>query len=144
MTKWFARALFVVACGVLAGCGSNSDLPLVPVSGRITFGGGPCPKPGTVVFVQAPGSGVAGLPGRPGRAPFGTDGKFTVTSFQEGDGLLPGRYRVNIECVNGVPGPDTPWDKISFVPSDYRPDELVVKEGQDAMEVNYDVPPKKK
>ncbi|HEY4235368.1 MAG TPA: hypothetical protein VGM76_18190, partial [Lacipirellulaceae bacterium] len=110
----------------------------------ITFGGGPTPHDGSIVFVQEPGSGMPGLPNRPGHASFSTDGKFAATTFKPEDGLLPGKYRVNIECVNGVPGPDSPWDKISFVPADYQPPELVVTEGQPAIEMNYDVPAKKK
>jgi hypothetical protein len=129
--------------GALVGCG-GSELPLVPVSGRITFNGGPCPKGGSILFVPGAGAGKEGLPNRPGRATFDVDGKFVATSYQEGDGLLPGRYQVNVECVNGVPGPTTPWDSISYVPANYHPDELVVEEGQDAIVLKYDVPPKKK
>jgi hypothetical protein len=35
---------------------------------------------------------------------------------------------------------------ITFIPLDYRPDDLVIEEGQDSVVVNYDVPlnPKKK
>jgi len=128
---------------VLAGCG-GSGRPLVPVSGQITFNGGPCPKAGAISFVPNAGSDASGTPARVGQARFGTDGRFVVTSFQEGDGLLPGKYRVNIECVNGVPSPSTPWESISYVPADYQPDDLVVEEGKGALKVTYDVPPKKK
>lgn len=131
-----------LAVGTLAGCGGN-DLPLVPVSGTVTFDGGPCPAVGNVNFT--PIEVAPGLPKRPGSGRFREDGKFVVTSFKEGDGLLPGRYRVAITCFSGLPdrsSPD-PFGAVSYVPDDYRPVELVVEEGDDPITVNYDVPPKK-
>jgi hypothetical protein len=123
------------------GCG-GSDLPLVPVKGQVTFAGGPCPAPGRISFSPAAGSGAVS---RPAWAKFDTDGKYAATSFREGDGLLPGHYRISISCYIGIPDPRNPnsADDINLVPSDYRPDDLVVEEGQKAIEVNYDVPPKK-
>lgn len=143
MKVGFLFAWLAAAAVLSVGC-SGSGLPLVPVSGKVTFNGGPCPKAGTIAFIPASDAGVPGLPHRAGRATYDVDGKFTVTSFKEGDGLLPGRYRVDVECVNGIPSATTPWEQISFVPTDYKPPELVVEEGQSAIEVNYDVPPKKK
>ena len=136
-------SLLGFACISSLGCGRDG-LPLVPVSGRVTFNGGPCPKNGTILFVQVPGTGIAGLPNRPARAAFGTDGKYEATSFTPGDGILPGRYQVAVSCMDGEPGPDRPREQISFVPSDYRADELVVEEGQSAVGVNLDVPLKEK
>lgn len=136
--------IFAAAIGMLAGCGSGRDLPLVPVTGIVTFSGGPPPKEGRVIFSQLPGTERKGLPNRPGRASFGTDGKFVAMTFEPGDGLLPGKYSVRVECVDGVPGPATPWDTISFVPSSYQPPELVVEEGKGTIEVSYDVPPNPK
>lgn len=144
MKHWTLQVVWVVACSVLAGCGSGSDFPLVPINGVVTFSGGPPPKEGRVSFSQLPGTGIEGLPNRPGRANFGIDGKFVATTFESGDGLLPGKYDVRIECVDGVPGPGTPWDAISFVPSDYQPPNLVVEQGKGAIEVSYDVPPNPK
>jgi len=141
MKQWVLCVVLATVCGMFVGCGSGSSLPLVPVSGVVTFSGGPPPKEGLVVFSQLPGSGVKGLPNRPGRATFGADGKFVATTFQPGDGLLPGKYQVRVECVDGVPEVNIPWDAISFVPSTYQPPELVVEEGKGPIEVSYDVPP---
>jgi len=143
MTRLIWIALLGIAGSCSVGCGGDR-LPLVPVSGRVTFDGGPCPRNGTILFVQVPGTGVAGMPNRPARAAFGTDGRFAATSFTDADGLLPGRYQVTVSCLDGEPGPDRPREQISFVPLDYRPEELVVAAGQGAIEVNFDVPPKKK
>jgi hypothetical protein len=146
MRLWLLFAFSSSSCWAFAGCGGSHDLPLVPVSGTVTFEGGPAPAPGTLSFSQSPGSGVPGLPSRPGRASFDADGKFAVTTFQEGDGLLPGTYRVTIVCLDGEPGGARPREMITFIPLDYRPDDLVIEEGQDSVVVNYDVPlnPKKK
>ena len=142
-----ATALVLVGacCGGLSGCGSGSgsDLPLVPVSGRVTFEGGPPPAGGKVTFVQVSGSGLAGMPNRPAQAGFGTDGYFAATSFEKGDGLLPGRYIATVICMDGEPTDTRPFEKITYVPLDYKAEELVVEEGQNAIEVNYNVPLKK-
>ena len=141
MKYWVSWTILVTVIGVHAGCSGGNDMPLVPVSGVVTFSGGPPPKEGRVIFSQLSGTGIKGLPNRPGRASFKSDGKFVAMTFEQGDGLLPGKYNVRVECVDGVPGPTTPWDSISFVPSTYQPPELVVEKGKGPVEVSYDVPP---
>ena len=127
----------------LVGCG-GSDLPLVPVSGELTFHGEPPPAPGSINFVMVRGSGMSGLPDRSGSATFGADGKFEVSSFKKGDGLLPGKYTAKIVCFVGTPSEADPssYERLSRVPQDYYP-ELVVEKGSAPMHVKYDVPPKK-
>jgi len=86
-------AAFALFCAV--GCGS--DLPrVIPCQGTVTFDGGPCPKPGTLYFTPiepAPGYSM-----RPATGHFDVDGHFTATTFEPGDGLIPGRYKVGVEC----------------------------------------------
>jgi hypothetical protein len=134
-----------MACVVLAavaGCGGNA-LSLVPVSGKVTFSGGPCPAAGNVGFT--PIEVEPGLPRRPGSGQFREDGTFQVTSFKKGDGLVPGRYRVTVMCFSGLPDPTSrdPWGDVSYVPKDFQAPELVVQKRGDAVEVTYDVPLKK-
>lgn len=90
------------------------------------------------------GTGLSGLPDRPGSATFGTNGKFVVSSYKSGDGLLPGKYTAKITCWVGTPNERIPSSYIDLdrVPQDYRP-ELVVEKGSGPMEIDYDVPPKK-
>jgi len=137
------RIAVAMAMTTIVGCRDGSDLPLVPVSGRVTFDGGPCPAEGSVTFM--PVKVAPGLPRRPGIGKFKSDGRFVATSFHEGDGLLPGRYTVGITCYQGLPDPKSPdpFGDINFVPSDYRPDDLVVDAEGEPIEVNYNVPPKK-
>jgi hypothetical protein len=145
MTKWVSCVILATVCGMAVGCGSGgSSMPLVPVSGEVTFGGGLPPKSGTMSFSQIAGTGIKGLPNRPGRAEFGDDGRFTTTTFQPGDGLLPGKYQVRIECMDGIPDYGVSWETVSFVPLDFQPPELVVEEGKGPIEVSYDVPPNPK
>lgn len=125
----------------LLGCSGGDELPLVPVSGVVTFAGGPCPKPGNISF--SPVRVEEGVPRRPGRARFAEDGSYAATSFQEGDGLLPGTYTVLISCYEREPTSDDPrsYERFNLVPPDYRP-ELVVERSSGPIEVNFDVPPK--
>jgi hypothetical protein len=115
---------------------------MTKVSGKVSFNGAPPPKPGRLAFNVVPGTEREGLPDRPGSATFGEDGEFTVTSFKDGDGLLPGTYKVTIICVSGLPGQTTSFDQVSLVPADWTPEELVIKGDELPVKVEYDVPPK--
>lgn len=84
-----------VCCLALSGCGSDAP-EMVPVEGRVTLDGGPWPQPGMVFFT--PLQPADGLPRRPGLGRFDTDGEFTVTTRTPGDGLIPGTYRIAVEC----------------------------------------------
>ena len=101
---------------LLPGCGSGGP-ERVPVRGRITFNGGEWPAPGSLYFV--PIAPANGYPQKPGSAPFDVDGKFIAETLQSGDGLVPGRYQVGVNCwaepyrMGGPP-------RKSHVPVEYR------------------------
>jgi hypothetical protein len=137
----FRLAVASIVCLLLAGC-SDQGMSTTKVSGRILFNGGPPPEAGTIAFSLVPGTGVEGLPYRPGSAPFGKDGNFVVNSFGNGDGLLPGTYRVRITCLSGPPSMG-PLEQLSYVPLDWMPDELVITGNEGSVTADYDVPPKK-
>jgi hypothetical protein len=130
-------ALAVLEVGVL-GCNTGSDKPLVPVRGRVTYGGGDWPMPGTIIFT--PIESLGPTPARPGSARFGPDGKFIVGSYKPEDGLMPGRYVVTVSCFD--PGLQIPQSEAEYVPKDFDADELIIKAGQDPVELNFDVPKK--
>jgi hypothetical protein len=137
------RRLFALAMlGLfLAGCGRN--LPdLVAVSGQVRFAGGPPPAAGVVHFQPLESGGQAT---RPAMGRFDIDGRFQVESFSGAKGLIPGRYRVRIECLSRQPAPiPGDYEKASYVPADYQPPELVVEKGQSRIDdLIYDVPLKK-
>ncbi|MFM7207045.1 MAG: hypothetical protein ACKO4T_10300 [Planctomycetaceae bacterium] len=97
-------ALVLIA---IAGCGPKRPAT-VPVRGTVTLDGKPVAS-ATVLF--QPPQGV------PGRAITGGDGGFTLTTFIDGDGAIPGRHRVAVtkftitgltESEGGVSGAATP------------------------------------
>jgi hypothetical protein len=120
------------------GC-SGDDKPLVPVTGQVTYGGGDWPMPGYITFtpLKSPGD----TPARPGAGRFGPDGNFVVGSYRPGDGLMPGRYAISVSCFDA--NTTKPRYEAEFVPKGFKPEELVIEKGQDAVELNFDVPKKK-
>lgn len=127
---------------LLAGCDAK-ETSVVPVSGKVTFAGGACPKPGTITF--SPKSVAEGHPRRPGTASFNEDGAYVASSFGQGDGLVPGVYTASISCWNGKPSGDDPgsFERLNLVPADYRP-EVTVEIESGEVTADFDVPPKKK
>jgi hypothetical protein len=106
------------------------------VRGTVTFDNGPPPAEGAVFF--APIAAEKGYPRRPARARFGRDGTFAATSFEPGDGLVPGEYRVSVECWKVVPSMGGPG--VSYVGSSFAPENLVVNVDQRRVDWNLDVP----
>jgi hypothetical protein len=134
--------MFAALCSAVAGC-SDNGLPLVPVTGTVTFSGGPPPKAGTVTFT--PVAIEPGLPNRPGNAAFDTDGRFQVTSFKKNDGLIPGTYHAIVSCWQGTPSSSDPssFERLNYVPAAFSPDPVVVSADVGSVEVTIDVPKKK-
>ena len=136
--------LLLAAWGLLLlfGCG-DSGPEMVPVRGKVTFGGGDWPKPGILYFnIDRP---AEGLPGRPAMGRFGTDGHLTVSTFSEGDGLIPGYYKIGVECWEVPPSMDSPKAAKSYVPDSYPSAaasglEVTVVRGQSVVEVDFDIP----
>ena len=130
-----------LAAFVAAGCGEKSSL--VPVKGTVRFDGGHPPKAGRLTF--GPTKAAEGFSERPGQAAFDTEGKFEVTSYKPGDGLTPGAYRVNVMCVEHEPQPvPGGLEAVSYVGPGYKAVEVVVAAGSGPMELNIDVPLKKR
>jgi len=144
MNSGFSNARGVVAVALLSsvlapvsGCW-RSGVETVGVRGRITFNGGPCPTAGAVFFTPISTSGD--LPARPASGQFDTDGEFTISSFKQGDGLVPGTYRARIVCWQKPPDPVV-GGGVSYVPASYKPPDLVIEPGtRSTVEVTYDVP----
>jgi hypothetical protein len=128
----------------VAGCGSRFP-ETVAVSGRITLDGGDWPAEGEIRFL--PVAVDEGRPRRPGSGKFDPSGRFTVKSWEEKAGLVPGTYRVSVECwkvpptqMGGMAGPAP----VSYVPAAYQapgttPLEVVVPRDKDSLELLLDV-----
>jgi hypothetical protein len=83
-------ASFVAILAVI-GCGDSSGLEKrYPVSGNVTYKGQPVPK-GNVFFVP-----VDSTKGRSAGGEISEDGSYTLTTAEEGDGALPGEYKVSV------------------------------------------------
>ena len=96
------RLLLICLLLVAVGCGNEHGT--VKVSGSVTVGGSSPPGPGTITFtVVEPASG---FPNRPAMAKFDEDGSYAATSYEPGDGLLPGKYQVAVECYETPPNMD--------------------------------------
>jgi len=119
------------------GCGPAGP-NLVPVRGKVTYGGGPWPKPGTITFTGGQ---------RPASAEFDAEGNFTVMSFDKQKGLTAGKYKVAIECWDVPPSMDKPGAEKSFVPQKFRNPstsglEIVVEPGKPITDLKFEIPKK--
>ncbi|MGD9126567.1 MAG: hypothetical protein PVH19_04235 [Planctomycetia bacterium] len=137
MRYFFCFALVAV---LFCGCGPSRP-KTVPVHGKVTYFGGEWPSPGMLYF--APKESAEGFPLRPASAELAKDGTFTVSSFEEGDGLLPGKYVVTIECWKVAPTMRNP-NPSSAVPRKYQSQEtsdfiVDVSEDQSSIEITFDV-----
>jgi len=124
-------------CLLVGGCGEDGP-ETIAVRGRVTFSGGPCPGGGTLYFT--PVAAAEGMPLRPAVADFDADGQFAVTSFTDGDGLVPGEYTVRIVCWKKRPqGYNQPGE--NSVPPNFKPENLIIESGtRGVVKVDYDIP----
>ena len=130
-----ACAALVLPWLALGGC--RDPVGRVPVSGKITYGGGPWPTAGVLYF--KPLEPAAGFPQLTGIAHFDPSGTFTVESTGHERGLVPGRYAVQVECWETPPNMEGKPVK-SHVPAGYRLPDLTVEAGAASKSVSFDVP----
>lgn len=132
---WFVP---LVVCGLLStGCGSE-QLPTIPVSGKVTFDGGPPPAAGSVQFL--PLQPAQGMPRRPGTGSFDLSGEFVAASFNDRDGLVPGTYRVVVQCWRQPPGSEGE-PGVSYIADGHTLPDLTLRADDGVPpELQYDVP----
>lgn len=147
--KFAIGSLGLILLGVSAlGCGSDRGIPMVAVAGQIRFEGAPPPATGKLIFSPlepAPGSspGAEGKwAARPGEADFDEQGNFCVTSFEEGDGLVPGSYLVTVLCYRETPTLANA-ESVSYVPRDFRHQVDIDANGPSSVNLEIEVPLKK-
>lgn len=93
---------YVIPLCLLVGfAGCDNPHGTVRVSGLVTVDGAPPPGNGTLTFTVV--EPAEGFPNRPAMAKFDTDGKYEATSFKPGDGLIPGTYKIGVECYETPP-----------------------------------------
>ena len=132
-------ALFV-ALALVAGCGSDGP-KCVRVSGKVTLDGGPVPGPGFIYFTTD-GTGKETI-SRPGTAEFDAEGNYRAQTFEPGDGLLPGKYLLRVDCWKSPPNM-AGKPVVSFLPQRYQNAatsklELTVESGSKPITHNIDL-----
>ena len=106
------RAVVVVSVVWLVhpGCGGEPDvLPAVPVSGTLAVEGKPVAK-GAIHFHPQKGHTANGIV---------EDGKFTLSTYKEGDGAVVGKHRVAVEVNEEVPTKDGDTTTRSLIAKKY-------------------------
>jgi hypothetical protein len=107
-----------IALILLGGCGGADYPTTVPISGRVTLAGGIWPTDGEIYFL--PLKPAAGLPRRAATAKFSSDGQFgSPTSWREGDGIVPGQYKIYVMCWKAPPTSTGP-PPVSYVAEKYQ------------------------
>lgn len=81
-------ATIVLPLIVSFGCGRDLP-PVAAVSGRVTYKGEPVVQ-GTIMFKPEHG--------RPAVGTIGSDGRYTLTTFDSGDGAMLGSHKVMIDA----------------------------------------------
>jgi hypothetical protein len=136
------RLLLVAVTLFLSACNGNG-VQTIPVRGRVTHGGGAWPVEGTLYFIPIQ---TAGTTMRPGMAKFTKEGEFAARTFTDGDGLIPGKYAIKVECWEHPPSmdPNAPEAK-SYVPAAIQAGtaegwQVEVGGDQKVVELTLDVP----
>jgi hypothetical protein len=88
-TALLLSAAGLACCG---GCGSSPSGPpagaTIPVKGKVTYRGKPLTR-GTITFEPTDA-------GRDANGAIQSDGSFTLTTFKDGDGAIPGTHKVKV------------------------------------------------
>jgi len=96
---WMPAAVVFLAWLVAAGCGGRG-VTLVPVSGIVEVDGEPL---ATGAITVAPADG------RPASGMIGPDGRFTLSTFEPGDGVMPGRHKVVVIASRSLSPSRVQW-----------------------------------
>ncbi len=95
----------LLATAWVAGCGSSSAPKTIKAQGKVTFDGKSLGV-GRVIF--QPVKPAEGCPSRPAIGSLQADGSFELSSFQPGDGLVPGEYQIAVNTQTSGPTPENP------------------------------------
>jgi hypothetical protein len=87
---------------VLTGCGNGDNFSTAPVTGKVVLNGEPVTE-GSITFSPI-SDGKSELSGKPASGTIQSDGTFTLTTYEEGDGAVVGKHRVMYSPPLIVPG----------------------------------------
>ena len=128
--------LAVLALVCVAGCGKSNSLTK-QVRGQVTFQGAAPPAEGKITL--APIEAASNFPRRPASGDFDKTGTFTLTTFTKDDGIIPGKYRVNINCWREPPTLKTKLSA-NYVPADFKFEVTIDENADEPVEVRIDIP----
>ena len=77
-----------------AGCGSSDNVTVYPVKGKVAFNGKPMVGGGSISLIP-----TGNQPGAAAGGEIKEDGTYELTTYQPGDGSMPGEFRVVITQV---------------------------------------------
>jgi len=102
---WMLSICLALAVITLGCSGRGSKPPTVKLHGKVSYQGQPVSQ-GTVTF--QPTKPAEGYPFRPATGVLNTDGTYELSTFDKGDGAIPGEYQVMIVSLTSGPTPETP------------------------------------
>ncbi|WP_254513129.1 hypothetical protein [Anatilimnocola floriformis] len=134
-TRLTAATLGLALLAMLTACGPSGP-PVIPVQGKVTFGGVPWPKPATLDFT--PTKPAPGMPGKTITTVAAADGSYLVQ-------LPPGEYVISITCNEIEPSPDNPSTRKSYLPDRFaigenRQKVTVPVDTKGTIDLTWDVP----
>ena len=106
-----------VLCVLTLGCWDSGGPRRVPVNGTVEYNGNPLTS-GSAVFVP-----VDSNTGHSARGMINSDGGFELTTFDDGDGAVPGEYKVTVFSYDGMRDvPGSPFQAVgpSLIPERYN------------------------
>lgn len=113
MSRPLFSGLVLLVATASVGCGSQGAFDTSPVHGKVTFDGEPVIE-GTIDFLPIPGSGTEEM-GKPAAATISEDGSYSAGTYANGDGVVPGRKRVQYSA----PLPEDTRENAGKKPSPY-------------------------
>ena len=100
MNRWLRfNWLLILPLLILGGCGKGRT-PCVPVSGRVLLDGKPVPQ-GFIRVIPANG--------RPATGTLDADGRFRLTTFDDGDGCIRGTHAVEVIARQRISPTQSRW-----------------------------------
>ena len=125
---------------LLTGCSSKPELPArFPVTGTVTMGGRPVEGARIVFIPTTPGLNAAS-------AISDKDGKYSLTTFEAGDGAQPGSYGIKVAKYDSKPGaapPPTDAAPVSYEDESklqFAPDEKPTPQARNSLPKKFDSP----
>lgn len=104
---WWAHLSVLVLLLGTVGCGSGGEHGVAKAGGTVTLDGNPVPE---LVVSFTPQSTGGGNPGKSATGRTDAQGKFTLSTYEMGDGAVIGKHQVMVS----LDGPDpTPPGQLS-------------------------------